>query len=64
MESSTWYRISLLAEVVLKIVLRMERARPPPFCGDEEIGALRFWQILGRNMLTLGDWLTRWISRL
>lgn len=46
------------------MVLRMESARPPPFRGDEEMGVLRFWHILGMKMETFGDWFTRWMSRL
>jgi hypothetical protein len=44
---------------MLKIVLRIERARPLPLAGDEVTGLLRFAQILGKNMLTFGDWFTR-----
>jgi len=49
---------------MLKMMVRMERARPGPLLGEEVIGAERFWQILGRNLSLLGDWRTRWTRRL
>lgn len=49
---------------MLKIVVRMERARPGPLLGEDFMGAERFWQILGRNLSRLGDWRIRWTSRL
>ena len=49
---------------MLKIVLSIDKARPGPFEGEEVIGCERFWHILGRNLSLLGDWRTRWMSRL
>ena len=49
---------------MLKMVLRIDRARPGPFDGEDVMGCERFWQILGRNLSLLGDWRTRWMSRL
>ena len=46
------------------MVLRSERARPPPFAGEDVTGAVRWLHILGRNMPTFGDCRTRWIRRL
>ena len=39
--------------------MRTLRARPEPLTGDEVIGLERLSQIRGRNMLTLGDCMTR-----
>ena len=49
---------------MLKIVVRMERARPAPLLGDDFMGEERFWQMRGRNLLRLVDWRTRWTRRL
>ena len=40
---------------MLKIVVRMERARPVPLLGEDFMGAERLAQILGRKMSRLGD---------
>ena len=44
---------------MLKIVVRIVRARPGPLFGEDFMGEERFWQILGRNLSRLGDWRTR-----
>ena len=41
------------------MVVRTLRARPGPLRGDDEMGLERFSQILGRGIVTLGDWMTR-----
>ena len=64
MARKTWYRTSLSCGRILKIVVRTESARPGPFDFEEVTGVERFWHILGRNMLILEDWRTRWTSRL
>ena len=64
MARKTWYRVSDVLGRMLKIVVRMERARPVPFWGEDFMGELRLAQILGRNLSRLGDWRVRWIRRL
>ena len=49
---------------MLKIVVRVLRARPAPLLGEEGMGEQRFWVILGRKIGGLGVWRTRWIRRL
>lgn len=50
--------------MMLKMVVRIERASPEPFAGEDCMGAERFAHMRGRNLPILGDWLTRCIRRL
>lgn len=49
---------------MLKMVLKMESARPGPLLGEEVMGFERFWHTRGRNMFICSDCLMRCNSRL
>lgn len=49
---------------MLKMVLKMESARPGPLLGEEVMGFERFWHTRGRNIFICSDCLMRCNSRL